>query len=221
MTPRTGIFVTGTDTGVGKTVVSAALVWRWHASYWKPVQTGLAQDDADTETVAQLSGAATDRLHPPRYGFAAPLSPEAAGAREGIVPVLADLGLPAGDGTLVVEGAGGVLVPLGAGASMADLMRRLGLPVLLVARSTLGTINHTLLSLEALRAREILVWGVVLVGPEPDENAATIARLGEVAILGMLPKLDPLTPRTLAEAAAALPAEPPGLTVRPVRRSVM
>ncbi len=203
------MFVTGTDTGVGKTVASAALVRRWGAAYWKPVQTGLAQDEADTRTVARLSGAATHLLHPPRHSFLAPMSPEAAGARESVVPRLGDFRLPAGEATLVVEGAGGVLVPLGGGASMADLMVRLGLPALLVARSTLGTINHSLLSLEALRARGIPVWGVVLVGPDPEENAATIARLGQVPIIGLLPRLDPLTPETLALTATALPAMPP------------
>ncbi len=214
VTRPSGVFVTGTDTGIGKTVVSAALVQRWDARYWKPVQTGVAQDEPDTDTAARLSGAAPSRLHRPRHNFAAPLSPEAAGAREGILVALNDFSLPAGNGPLVVEGAGGVLVPLGGGASMADLMRRLGLPVLLVARSTLGTINHTLLSLEALRARNIPVWGVVLVGPAPEDNAAAIARLGQVAILGTLPRLAPLTPHTLAQAACILPATPPDPTLR-------
>ena len=206
---RAGVFVTGTDTGIGKTVVSAALVRRWGADYWKPVQTGLAEDEADTDTVARLSDASSGRLRAPRYNFQAPLSPEAAGAREGVRPALDDFALPAGEGPVVVEGAGGVLVPLGSGASMADLMHRLGLPVVLVARSTLGTINHSLLSLEALRRRHIPVWGMVLVGPAPDENAASIARLGQVEILATLPRLDPLTPHTLAQAAAAWPASPP------------
>ncbi len=206
MPNRPGVFVTGTDTGIGKTVVSACLVRRWNAEYWKPVQTGLAQEAGDSATVARLADAASDRIHPPRFGFAAPLSPEAAAAHERQQVLLTDFDLPEGRAPIVVEGAGGVLVPLGAGCSMADLMRRLGLPVLLVARSTLGTINHTLLSLEALRSRGLAVWGVVLVGPGPDENAEAIARLGAVAILATIP---PLAAIDAAAVAALCPAFPP------------
>jgi malonyl-CoA O-methyltransferase len=207
---RPGVFVTGTDTGVGKTVVAACLVRRWGAEYWKPVQTGLAQEPGDSETVAALSGAGPDRIHAPRHECAAPLSPEAAAHLERRRIDLADFDLPPGRAPLVVEGAGGVLVPLGGGAVMADLMARLSLPVLVVARSTLGTINHSLLTVEALRARRISVWGVVLVGPEPDDNAETIAKLGKVAILAAIPTLPtPLTLAGIAQVAALLPAQPP------------
>ena len=206
---RPGVFVTGTDTGVGKTVVCACLVQRWTAAYWKPVQTGLAEETGDSETVATLAGAAAHRIHPPRYEFAAPLSPEAAARREGRNVRVEEFSLPESRAPLVVEGAGGVLVPIGGGASMADLMQRLGLPVLLVVRGTLGTINHSLLSLEALRRRALPVWGVVIVGAAPDGNAEAIARLGQVAILAILPRLAELTPASIAEAAAILPASPP------------
>ena len=206
---RSGVFVTGTDTGVGKTVVSACLVQRWSAEYWKPVQTGLATDAGDSETVATLAGADARRIHPPRHEFAAPLSPEAAAGREGRSIGIADFDLPGGQAPLVVEGAGGVLVPVGGGASMAELMQHFGLPVLLVARGTLGTINHSLLSLEALRARNLPVWGVVIVGEAADGNAETIARLGQVAILATLPRLAELTAAGVAQAATRLPASPP------------
>ena len=205
---RRGVFVTGTDTAVGKTFVSACLVQRWSAEYWKPVQTGLAQDFGDSQTVATLAGAAAHRIHPPRHAFAAPLSPEAAAEREDQSIDLGDFGLPQGELPLVVEGAGGVLVPLGGGATMAELMQRLGLPVLLVARGSLGTINHSLLSLEALRRRGLPVWGVVIVGENLDGNAETIARLGEVDVLATLPRLAELTPASVASAAAVLPACP-------------
>jgi malonyl-CoA O-methyltransferase len=204
---RTGVFVTGTDTGVGKTVVAACLVRRWGAEYWKPVQTGLAGEAGDTVTVATLAGATPDRLHAPRHSLAAPLSPEAAAALEGVTIDLEDFALPAGDGAIVVEGAGGVLVPLGGGATMAELMARLGLPALLVARGTLGTINHSLLSLEALRARRVPVAGVVLVGPATAANAEAIARLGRVAILGVLPRLDVLDAAAIATLAQVLPRD--------------
>ena len=206
---RAGVFVTGTDTGIGKTVVSACLVQRWTASYWKPVQTGLAQESGDSETVAALAGAPQARIHTPRHRFQAPLSPEAAAAAEGQAVALGDFQLPGEAAPIVVEGAGGVLVPLGGGAMMTDLMARLGLPVLLVARSTLGTINHTLLSLAALRARALPVWGVVMVGPDDPGNREAIATHGGVSVLASLPYLAAVTPASVAEAALALPARPP------------
>ncbi len=212
-----GIFVTGTDTNVGKTIVAACLTLALGARYWKPAQTGAHCGDDDTATVSTLAALPPERIHPPRYRLAAPLSPEAAGAREGIAPSLADFILPPGSTPIVVEGAGGVLVPLNATATMADLMRHLGLPALLVARSTLGTINHTLLSVEALRARAIPLLGVVMVGPDPRENAAAIARHGQVPLLATLPWLTPLTPEAVATQAAALHA---ALRARPEGRGL-
>jgi len=200
------VFVTGTDTGVGKTVVSACLARRWGAAYWKPVQTGLAQERGDTEIVAWLAGLPPDRVHPPRYCLAAPLSPEAAGELEDVVIRLADFALPQGSTPLVVEGAGGVLVPLGGGASMSDLMAAFGLPVVLVARSGLGTINHTLLSLEALRRRGIALSGVVMVGEPNAGNRRAIERHGEVHVIAELPVLPLLNPDAVAAACTLFPA---------------
>ncbi len=205
---RQGVFVTGTDTGIGKTIVSACLVQRWSADYWKPVQTGLAHEAGDSETVAALAGAGA-RIHPPRHVFGAPLSPEAAARQEGRRIGIDDFTLPPGAAPVVVEGAGGVLVPLNDESMMADLMHRLGLPVLLVVRGTLGTINHSLLSIETLRRRSVAIAGIVVCGPDQDGNAATIERLGRVPILGMLPRLAALTPTSVAEAARLLPASPP------------
>jgi dethiobiotin synthase len=192
------VFVTGTDTGVGKTVVAACLVRLFGARYWKPVQTGLAEDEGDTATVMRLASLSPDRVWPPRFSLQAPLSPEAAGRREDLIIALDDFVLPDWDGALVVEGAGGVLVPLGDGAVMADLMRRLGLPVVLVARSTLGTINHSLLSIEALRVRGIALCGVVVVGPLSQENADAIAQYGNTRILAQLSWLSDMTASAVA-----------------------
>jgi malonyl-CoA O-methyltransferase len=201
--PGRGVFVTGTGTGIGKTVVSAALAYRWGATYWKPVQTGIDAEPGDSETVSSLSGA---RVHPPRHVFRAPLSPEAAAALEGRSIALTDFDLPDGEGPIVVEGAGGVLVPLNAQCLMVDLMVRLALPVVLVAGTALGTINHSLLSLAALRARHLPVLGVVLVGPDDAGNRDAILRHGGVSLLGTMPTLSPLTPGALREAASAFPA---------------
>lgn len=190
-TARRGVFVTGTDTGVGKTLVSACLTRAWGASYWKPVQTGVATDTGDSETVAALAEAPAERLYAPGAVFDAPLSPHAAAALEGRRVTLDDLSLPADDGRpLVVEGAGGLLVPFSDGAYMIDLAEKLGLPVVLVARSGLGTINHTLLSLEALRRRRIPVAGVVMSGPLNPGNRAAIEGFGQVRVLAEIPQID-------------------------------
>jgi dethiobiotin synthase len=212
--PARGVFVTGTGTGVGKTIVSACLVRAWDAAYWKPVQTGIsAQPDdpyaadfepADSETIAALTG--TTEILPPRHVFRAPLSPEAAAALESVSIDLADFDRPSAVRPIVVEGAGGVLVPLNAHCLMSDLMVRLALPVVLVAGTGLGTINHTLLSLEALRARRLRIAGIVLVGPSNPGNRDAIRRHGGVGILFELPHLSALTPDALHQASASVPA---------------
>jgi malonyl-CoA O-methyltransferase len=200
-----GVFVTGTDTGVGKTLVSACLVRRWQADYWKPAQTGLATETGDSDTVALLADLQPHRLHAPRHCFAAPLSVEAAAEAEGATVSLEDFTLPASRRPLIVEGAGGVLAPLCARATMADLMLSLALPCVLVARTTLGTINHTLLSLEALRHRGLTVLGVVLVGDESPGNRDAIARHGRARILAELPRLPAVTSATVAAASGLIP----------------
>lgn len=203
-----GVFVTGTDTGVGKTLVSAVLARAWDADYWKPVQTGLAEEAGDTATVAALAGLGTDRLHPPRHAYAAPLSPHAAAALEEAHVALSDFRLPATDRLLVVEGAGGVLVPLNDRELMIDLIAALGLPAVVAARSTLGTINHTLLTLEALRARKIEVLGVALSGPPSPGNRAAIEHFGKVRVLFEIPPLAEIDATAVERLAAEVPALP-------------
>ena len=201
-----GVFVTGTDTGVGKTVVSACLVRAWDADYWKPVQTGLAEDEGDTATVARLAGLPPGRLHPPGYAFEAPLSPHLAAAREGASIHLDATDLPASERPIVVEGAGGPLVPLNERELMIDLMARLGLPVVLVAPNRLGAINQTLLALESLRARGLQLLGVVLMGVPFADNRAAIEAHGRVRVLAELPWAERLDADQIARWAALMPA---------------
>ncbi len=188
---RRGVFVTGTDTGIGKSFTAACLVRAWGAAYWKPVQTGLAEDPGgDSAAVSGLVDIHNTAPYAPRHGLRAPLSPAAAAALEGVRIALADFDIPPSDGRpLVVEGAGGVLVPLTPEHLLIDLIARLGLPAILVARSTLGTINHTLLTLEALRARRLPVAGVILNGPPDAGNRAAIERFGAVRVIAELPRL--------------------------------
>ncbi|GBQ38313.1 ATP-dependent dethiobiotin synthetase BioD 1 [Komagataeibacter europaeus] len=204
-----GVFVTGTDTDVGKTVTSATLVRAWDAAYWKPLQSGTDDAPSDSMGVRQLTGLDPARLYPPAATFGASLSPEDAAhaAHTRIDPAM--IALPrhaASDGPLVVEGAGGVFVPIAENYLMIDLMARLALPVVLVARSQLGTINHTLLSLAALRARGLHVAGVILNGPPEPYGRSAIERHGRVRILAEFPTITPMGPDAVAQLAARLPA---------------
>ncbi|MEE9139452.1 MAG: dethiobiotin synthase [Alphaproteobacteria bacterium] len=198
-----GVFVTGTDTGVGKTVVAAWLTRALDADYWKPIQAGL-EDETDTATVRRLTGLPHERFHESAYRLEAPLSPHEAARREGIVIELDRIRLPAADRLVVVEGAGGVMVPINDRAFMADLIARLGLPAVVVARSGLGTINHTLLTLESLEARGVAVAGVVMNGPPNEANRRAIETFGAVSVIAEFPLLEPLEAGTLAAAAARL-----------------
>jgi dethiobiotin synthetase len=192
-----GFIVTGTDTGIGKTVLAAGLVARLGARYWKPVQAGL-DEATDSETVAALVPGAV--IHAEAYRLATPCSPHQAAAIDGVAIDPARLALPGGAGPLVVEGAGGVLVPLAEDLLYADVFARWGLPVVLAARTSLGTINHTLLSIEALRARGVIIAGVAFIGAENAESERVIAAIGGIPRLGRLPHLDPLTATTLRAA---------------------
>lgn len=200
-----GLFVTGTDTGVGKTVVSAALLARFRlrvpVSYWKPIQTGIECDD-DTAEVQRLSGCSKDELLRQGVRLRHPVSPHLAAKWAGERIDVQSLGRIPSTGRWIIEGAGGVLVPLNDSQTIMDLMAALGVPVLVVARSTLGTINHTLLTLEALRARALRVAGVVMTGEDANNHAA-IERYGGVSVLGQMPLFDALTPECVAQWAQA------------------
>ena len=185
------LIICGTDTDVGKTVVSALVVQGLGARYWKPVQSGL-EDGGDSGRVQRLLQLHPDRLLPEAYRFEAPVSPHWAAERQGLTIDPGRLALPAGDGALVVETAGGLLVPLRRDWLQIEQIAVWGLPVLLVARSGLGTLNHTLLSLEALARRRIPVLGLVLNGEPHPDNPRTLAELGGVPVLAELPPIEPL-----------------------------
>ncbi|HEV2387244.1 MAG TPA: dethiobiotin synthase [Candidatus Acidoferrales bacterium] len=193
-----GFFVTGTDTGVGKTVLAALLVAALDAVYWKPIQTGLGEG-SDRETVMRLASIPASQTRDEIYRFDPPVSPHLAARRAGGRIDLARIcrpRLPAGT-PLVAEGAGGALVPINECEFMTDVMRRVGLPVLVAARSTLGTINHTLLTLAALDAARLPVAGVVLVGPENKDNREAIERYGRTPVVGAIPPLAEIRRETL------------------------
>jgi dethiobiotin synthetase len=224
------LFITGTDTGVGKTVATAAIGWALAASgrrvaVLKPAQTGVApHEPGDAEFVlAALSSTQAPATACP-YRLRAPAAPLVAARAEGVRLDLACIresfaALRASHDEVLVEGAGGLLVPLLEGLTMADLAAALDLPVVIVARPGLGTINHTLLTVEAARARGLAVLGVVLSGWRPPADLATrtnpalICALGQVPLLGVLPydpalsveRLEPGALRTWAPEALAPP----------------
>jgi dethiobiotin synthetase len=199
-----GLFVTGTDTGVGKTVACAALMHRLRGAgplrYWKPIQTGIEIDD-DTAAVRRLGACFAEEMLDKGVRLPKPVSPHLAAEWTGRRIDLSELRELVGDGgdvTWIVEGAGGLLVPINESQTMADWIGSLALPVLVVARSGLGTINHTLLTLEGLRVRSLGVAGVIMIGEPNADNRAAIEQYGRVRVIAEMPLLRPLDPGLLA-----------------------
>src|ERR1700722_6141387 len=201
------IVVTGTDTDVGKTVFCAGLMRFFDGMYWKPVQAGLT-GGSDSDVVRHLSQMPAERILPEAWRLRKPAYPHWAAEIDGVEIDPKELELPVVRRPLIVEGAGGLMVPLTRDVLQIDVFARWGIPVLLCARTQLGTINHTLLSIAALRRRAIPLLGVVLIGGMQPETVRAISMLGDVRVLGGLPHLQPLTPTTLHSAFAT--AFPPG-----------
>jgi dethiobiotin synthetase len=199
----TRIIVTGTDTGIGKTVFAAGLTRLLDGYYFKPVQAGL-REEADTAVVQRLSALPAKRMLPEVWRLTTPASPHLAAERDDVIIDPKALSLPALDRPLIVEGAGGLMVPLNRDVLYIDVFESWRAPVVLCARTTLGTLNHTLLSLEALQHRGIPILGIALIGDAHADNERTLREMGHVPILGRLPLLDPLTPQSLSAAFSAV-----------------
>ena len=200
----TALIITGTDTSVGKTVVSAMLTLGLGGVYWKPIQSG-TENGTDRQHVEAMTGLSQAHFRPERYVLSQPLSPHRAAELDGIEIDPERLALP-GDiprrQHLIIEGAGGVLVPVTRRLLQADLFARWNATAVLVARTTLGTINHTLLSLEALKRRRVRILGVIFVGETMPDTERTISEMGEIKNLGRLPILPALDAQTLKRAFA-------------------
>lgn len=195
----TAFIVAGTDTDIGKTVFAAALADAIDGFYWKPVQAGL-DGETDSDVVRRLSGLVAARVLPEAYRLTLPASPHLAAERDGIEIDLARLALPVTARPLVVETAGGLMVPLRRDTLQIDQIARWRAPVVLCASTRLGTINHTLLSIEALKRRAIAIAGIAFIGPEAADSQRTIGAIGGVRVLGRLPHVHPLDRVTLAAA---------------------
>jgi dethiobiotin synthetase len=203
-----GLFVTGTDTGVGKTLVTAAVALALRsrgvdAGVVKPVQTG----EGDAPTLKALVGLEEELDEIAPFSYRAPLAPLVAARLEGRAPDLNEVadrvrGLAARHELTIVEGVGGLLVPVGDGWTVADLAADLGLPVLVVARAGLGTLNHTLLTLAEARRRGLEVTGVVLNGRRDESsetNPGLIESFGDAPVLARVPWLEKPTSERLLE----------------------
>jgi dethiobiotin synthase len=195
------LFVTGTDTEVGKTLVAAMLVAGLDGYYWKPVQSG-TDEGTDTQWIREKTGLPAGRFFPESYRLKGFLSPHAAAALENVRIDLSEIRMPESGPSahLVMEGAGGLMVPLGDRWLVIDLIKKLEAPVLLVAKSGLGTINHTLLSLEKMRGSGIDVFGVVMNGPKNESNRKAIEHFGKVKVLAQIEPMEKIDAGTLAAA---------------------
>lgn len=191
-------FITGIGTDVGKTLASAVIVKALNAEYWKPLQCG-DLENTDSMKVAQLTGCV---VHDEAYKLQRPMSPHAAAEAEGVAIDLLKIQLPKHSHNLVVEGAGGLLVPLNDCETIIDLIKHLNLPAILVSRHYLGSINHTLLSLELLKQRGVTVAGVLFNGEENLTTESIIQKHTGVRILGRIPVLKDITPTSVTKVAA-------------------
>jgi len=192
------IIICGTDTDVGKTIVSSFLVQGLKGIYWKPIQSG-TEEGTDTKTVCNLLSLEPNSYLPERYKFKAPVSPHWAAEQESAFIEPSNLKLPDLDELIIIETAGGLMVPLNRDWLQIDQLKVWGSPIILVARTGLGTLNHTLLSLEALKHRNLDVLGIVLNGHPHKDNPKTLEQFGDTKILASLPIFDEVNAKVLSQ----------------------
>jgi dethiobiotin synthetase len=177
------IFVTGIDTNIGKTVTAAILAEAIGADYWKPVQSG-DLDMSDSMKVDALLTPGNRVIHPEAYALQTPAVPVYSAEREGIVISPQAIKMPETSNRLIIEGAGGLMVHLGKSYMIIDLIQQLGVPVVIVSKNYLGSINHTLLTIEALRSRGVDIAGIIYNGPNEPHMRELIAEQSGVAEIG-------------------------------------
>jgi dethiobiotin synthase len=192
-------FITGTDTNVGKTVLSALLVAALNGTYWKPIQTG-DSEGTDREQVMRWADLPESQTVKERYSFAPPVSPHLAAEMSGTIIEMERIRKPqVAAPPLIIEGAGGVMVPINGSETMLDLMRHLGAPVVVASRTALGTINHSVLTVRALRGAGLDVKGVVMIGEENKDNERAVEHYGDVPIVGRIPLLNCICYKNLVQ----------------------
>jgi len=190
---KKGFFITGTDTGVGKTFFSSILMKKFDFDYWKPIQTGKFTEN-DTLYIKENIGIEENRFHKSIYSFKKPLSPHLASSYEKTSINMKKIKKPRSHRPLIIEGVGGILVPLNKKDLLINLIKKFKLPVIVVSKSILGTINHTLMTLEILKKSKINIFGVILNKvknkKEGDENAKSIEKFGNIKVLGQISSIN-------------------------------
>ena len=179
------IFVTGIGTEVGKTVISAILTEALQADYWKPIQAG-DLDHSDTHKVEGLISNSKSNFHEETFRLNHPMSPHAAAERDEVEIRLSDFHIPSTDSHLIIEGAGGLMVPINKQDCIIDLIEQIEAEVILVSRHYLGSINHTLLSIEALLKRNIPIKGIIFNGSENKDTESIILSMSGFRLLGRI-----------------------------------
>ena len=196
-------FITGIGTGIGKTIVSAILTEKLQADYWKPIQSG-DLDISDSLLVEQLTSNTSTIVHPERYRLGQPLSPHLSAKIDGLTIKIEEIQIPKTENRLIIEGAGGIMVPLNENELILDLIRKLGVKVIVITQNYLGSINHTLMTLEILKLNNIPVEGIIFNGKSNVETEAYIANYSGQRIIGRVPSLSVINKEKIQEAGKYL-----------------
>jgi dethiobiotin synthetase len=199
MPEKEHFFVTGIGTGIGKTIVSAILVEKLKADYWKPIQSG-DLDNSDSLFVKSLISNKQSKIHPEAYRLNQPFSPHKSAAIDGITIDPENIVLPETNNNLIIEGAGGLMVPLNDRFLMIDLIKKLNVPVILVSQNYLGSINHTILSINALKQYEISIKGIIFNGIEDISSKEFILDYTGVDLLGRIPQCNKIDKKVIMDA---------------------
>lgn len=197
------VFITGIGTDVGKTVVSAIVTEALQADYWKPIQTG-SYLSCDADIVKSLISNSKTKIHPEIYKLEQPLSPHAAAELENVKLSLSEIEIPKTDNTLVIEGAGGIMVPLNDHEFILDLIKKFDAETILVIQNYLGSINHSLLSIDCLKLHNIKILGIIFNGPSHKMSEDIIIKYSKLPILAHIEKESKITPAVISKYAAQL-----------------
>lgn len=203
MPEREQFFITGIGTGIGKTIVSAVLVEKLNADYWKPIQSG-DLDNSDSAFVKKLISNKVSKFHPEAYRLSQPFSPHKSAAVDRITIEPERIVTPNTSNSLIIEGAGGLMVPLNDRFLMIDLIKKTGAPVILVSQNYLGSINHTLLSIQVLKQYRIPVKGIIFNGIKDIYSKDFILNYTGITLLGHIPQYNTINKKSIIEAGSFL-----------------
>jgi len=196
-------FITGIGTGIGKTLVCAILTEKLKADYWKPIQSG-DLDQSDSLTIKKLISNNKTIIHPEKYRLSNPFSPHLSAKLDGVKIDLDEIVIPDTDNNLIIEGAGGLMVPLNEEELIIDLIKKLNVEVILVSQNYLGSINHTLLSINLLNQYGIHIKGIIFNGDENAESQRFILQYSNINYLGFIPVIEQINPSNIKKAGNSL-----------------